>query len=139
MNQPFLSAYQKLSQNASQSPFWQQACGYLHDVSLFIAMAHWKNATRVAAAANANATNGYRECKSWQDILGELNSLSLFDDSKVVIAHGNYKPDKANLAELEAFASQNRASQNPTNCLIVLMPKQDKKSQTTAFSNSVKN
>lgn len=66
--------------------------------------------------------------KSWQEILAELNSLSLFDDSKVIIAQGNHKPDKDSLTELQQFATQ-----NPTNCLIIISDKYDKKSQSTAF------
>ncbi len=134
MNQPFLSAYQKLSQNASQSPFLATGLWLLHgDEPLLSQWLIEKMQPAWRAAAMPMQRMDIVSAKSWQDILGELNSLSLFDDSKVVIAQGNYKPDKASLAELEAFASQNRASQNPTNCLIVLMPKQDKKSQTTAF------
>lgn len=66
--------------------------------------------------------------KSWQEILAELNSLSLFDDSKVIIAQGNHKPDKDSLAELQVFATQ-----NSTNCLIVISDKYDKKSQNSPF------
>ncbi len=66
--------------------------------------------------------------KIWPEILAALNGLSLFDDSKVIIAQGNHKPDKDSLAELQAFASD--ASQN---CLIVISDKYDKKSQQSAF------
>ncbi|MFW2176361.1 MULTISPECIES: DNA polymerase III subunit delta [unclassified Moraxella] len=66
--------------------------------------------------------------KSWQEVLAELNSLSLFDDSKVIIAQGNHKPDKDSLAQLQDFATQ-----NPTNCLIIISDKYDKKAQTSAF------
>lgn len=66
--------------------------------------------------------------KTWPEILAALNGLSLFDDSKVIIAQGNHKPDKDSLAELQAFASD--ASQN---CLIVISDKYDKKSQQSAF------
>ena len=66
--------------------------------------------------------------KSWQEVLGELNSLSLFDDKKVIITQGNHKPDKDSLAQLQTFAEQNN-----DNCLVVLMDKIDKKNQKTAF------
>lgn len=66
--------------------------------------------------------------KSWQEILAEINSLSLFDDSKVIIAHGNHKPDKDSLAELQDFATQ-----HPSNGLLVISDKYDKKSQNSAF------
>ena len=66
--------------------------------------------------------------KSWQEILAELNSLSLFEDNKAIIAQGNHKPDKAALAELALFATN-----NSTNCLVVISDKYDKKSQNSAF------
>lgn len=66
--------------------------------------------------------------QSWQDILSELNSLSLFDEKTVVIAQGNHKPDKKLLADLQTFAEQNQE-----NCLIVISEKFDKKSQKSAF------
>lgn len=66
--------------------------------------------------------------KSWYEILAELNSLSLFDDSKVIIAQGNHKPDKDSLTELQQFATA-----SPTNCLLVISDKYDKKSQSSAF------
>lgn len=66
--------------------------------------------------------------KSWQDILLEINSLSLFDDSKAVIAYGNHQPDKKSLAQLEAFAQE-----KSENCLVFICDKLDKKSQNSAF------
>ena len=66
--------------------------------------------------------------KSWQEVLAELNSLSLFEDNKAIIVHGNHKPDKEALAELQQFATA-----SPTNCLVVISDKYDKKSQNTAF------
>lgn len=129
MNQPFLPAYQKLSQN----PILATGLWLLHgDEPLlpqwFIEKLQpaWREATMPIQRMDIVSA------KSWQEILGELNSLSLFDDSKVIIAQGNHKPDKASLAELELFASQN-AGNSPSNCLIIIMPKQDKKSQKTAF------
>ncbi|WP_394260732.1 DNA polymerase III subunit delta [Moraxella boevrei] len=75
--------------------------------------------------------------KSWQDILAELNSLSLFDDKKVVIAQGNYKPDKEILNELNVFCETTKADveqgEDGANCLIILMDKFDKKSQKSVF------
>lgn len=66
--------------------------------------------------------------KSWQDILAELNNLSLFDDSKVIIAQGNHKPDKQHLTLLKNFATQ-----HDNNCLIIIQNRYDKKNQKTAF------
>lgn len=65
---------------------------------------------------------------SWRDILAQLHSLSLFDEKIVVLAQGNYKPDKQHLAELTHFAEQNQE-----NCLVVISDKFDKKSQKSAF------
>lgn len=125
MNQPFLPAYQKLSQN----PTLATGLWLLHGDEPLLPQwlieklqPAWRKASMPIQRMDIVSS------KSWQEILGELNSLSLFDDSKVIIAQGNHKPDKASLAELEHFASQ-----NPSNCLIILMPKQDKKSQSTAF------
>ena len=56
--------------------------------------------------------------KSWQAVLAELNSLSLFDDHKAIIVHGNHKPDKEALAELAQFATS-----NPSNCLVIISDK----------------
>lgn len=125
MNQPFLNAYQKLS----QTPTLATGLWLLHgDEPL---LPQWLIEKLQPAWREANMPihrMDITSAKSWQDIMGELNSLSLFDDSKVIIAQGNHKPDKVMLAELQDFASQ-----NASNCLIVLMPKQDKKSQSTAF------
>lgn len=66
--------------------------------------------------------------KSWQEVLAELNSLSLFEDNKALIVQGNHKPDKDALAALQQFAAA-----NPTNCLVVISDKYDKKSQNSAF------
>ncbi len=66
--------------------------------------------------------------KSWQAVLAELTSLSLFEENKTLIVQGNHKPDKEALASLQQFATQ-----NPTNCLVVITDKYDKKSQSSAF------
>ena len=52
--------------------------------------------------------------KSWQAVLAELSSMSLFDDNKAIIVHGNHKPDKEALAELAQFATS-----NSSNCLVI--------------------
>lgn len=125
MNQPFLTAYQTLS----QQPTLAKGLWLLHgDEPLLPQWLIEKLQPAWREASMPILRMDIVSAKSWQDIMGELNSLSLFDDSKVIIAQGNYKPDKASLAALEAFASQ-----NASNCLVVLMPKQDKKSQATAF------
>ncbi|ELA08522.1 DNA polymerase III subunit delta [Moraxella macacae 0408225] len=92
---------------------------------------HWKSANMSMQHMDIVSA------KSWQDILAELNSLSLFDDKKVVIAKGNHKPDKEVLTELKIFSQTNqidaKQDQNEANCLIVLMDKFDKKSQKSVF------
>lgn len=70
--------------------------------------------------------------KSWQDVIAELNSLSLFDDASALIVSGNHKPDKAIQTELETFGEQTRAGNNQ-NCLLWLAPKQDKRAQKSKW------
>lgn len=70
--------------------------------------------------------------KTWQDVLAELNSLSLFDDASAIIVTGNHKPDKATQTELEEFASQSQAGNNQ-NCLVWLLSKQDKRAQKSKW------
>lgn len=62
--------------------------------------------------------------KSWQDALAELNSLSLFANATALIVTGNHKPDKTTLAEIESLAQT-----ESENCLLWLLPKQDKRAQ----------
>lgn len=66
--------------------------------------------------------------KTWQEVLSELGSLSLFDDATAVIVTGNHKPDKAISAELERFAEEAQTGAN-TNSLLWLTPKLDKRAQ----------
>lgn len=125
MNQPFLSAYQSLS----KKPTLATGLWLLHgDEPL---LAQWLLEKLQPAWRRAGVSLqrvDITSAKSWQEILAELNSLSLFDDSKVIIAQGNHKPEKDSLAELQDFTTQ-----NPSNCLIVISDKYDKKSQSTAF------
>ena len=67
--------------------------------------------------------------KSWQDVLSELGSQSLFDDASAVIVTGNHKPDKAVIAELERFAKEAQTGAH-SHSLLWLTPKQDKRSQS---------
>lgn len=66
--------------------------------------------------------------KSWQDVLSEMSSLSLFDDATAVIVTGNHKPDKAMTLELERFAQESQSGSN-SNSLLWLTPKLDKRAQ----------
>lgn len=63
----------------------------------------------------------------WQEVLSELNSLSLFDDGVAVVLTGTHKPDKAIIAKLHQFA-QEVHQQNNHNCLFWMMLKKDKRS-----------
>lgn len=66
--------------------------------------------------------------KTWQEVLSELGSLSLFDDATAVIVTGNHKPDKSISTELERFA-QEAQSGNNSNSVLWLTSKLDKRAQ----------
>ncbi|HAO59763.1 MAG TPA: DNA polymerase III subunit delta [Psychrobacter sp.] len=70
--------------------------------------------------------------KTWQEVMGELNSLSLFDDATAVIVTGNHKPDKAMLQELESFASMANSGDNQ-NCMLWLTGKVDNRSKSSKW------
>lgn len=70
--------------------------------------------------------------KSWQEVLSELSSLSLFDDASALIVTGNHKPDKAIIAELERFALDAQTGAH-SHSLLWLTPKQDKRSQASKW------
>ncbi|MGM8886746.1 DNA polymerase III subunit delta [Psychrobacter sp. 1U2] len=70
--------------------------------------------------------------KSWQEVLSELSSLSLFDDASALIVTGNHKPDKAIISELERFAIDAQSGAH-NHSLLWLTPKQDKRSQASKW------
>lgn len=70
--------------------------------------------------------------KSWQEVLSELSSQSLFDDASALIVTGNHKPDKAVIAELERFALEAQTGAH-SHTLLWLTPKQDKRSQSSKW------
>ena len=70
--------------------------------------------------------------KSWQEVLSELGSLSLFDDASALIVTGNHKPDKAVLTELIQFAEAAQADAQ-THSLLWFTPKQDRRSQSSKW------
>ena len=70
--------------------------------------------------------------KSWQEVLSELSSLSLFDDASALIVTGNHKPDKDIIAELERFALDAQTGAH-SHSLLWLTPKQDKRSQASKW------
>ena len=70
--------------------------------------------------------------KSWQEVLSELGSQSLFDDASALIVTGNHKPDKAVITELERFAQDAQTGAH-SNSLLWLTPKQDKRAQSSKW------
>lgn len=70
--------------------------------------------------------------KSWQEVLSELGSQSLFDDASALIVTGNHKPDKAVIAELERFAVEAQTGAH-SHSLLWLTPKQDKRAQSSKW------
>lgn len=70
--------------------------------------------------------------KTWQEVLSELGSQSLFDDASAIIVTGNHKPDKAIISELERFATDAQTGAH-SNSLLWLTPKQDKRAQSSKW------
>ena len=70
--------------------------------------------------------------KSWQEVLSELGSQSLFDDASALIVTGNHKPDKAVIEALERFAQEAQTGAH-THSVLWLTPKQDKRSQSSKW------
>ncbi|MFZ2843253.1 DNA polymerase III subunit delta [Psychrobacter sp.] len=70
--------------------------------------------------------------KSWQEVLSELGSQSLFDDASALIVTGNHKPDKAAITELERFAQDAQTGAH-SNSLLWLTSKQDKRAQSSKW------
>lgn len=70
--------------------------------------------------------------KSWQEVLSELGSQSLFDDASSLIVTGNHKPDSAVIKELERFAVDAQTGAH-SHSLLWLTPKQDKRAQSSKW------
>ncbi|TXD97429.1 DNA polymerase III subunit delta [Psychrobacter frigidicola] len=70
--------------------------------------------------------------KSWQEVLSELGSLSLFDDASALIVTGNHKPDKAVITEIERFAIDAQTEVNG-NSLLWLTSKLDRRAQSSKW------
>lgn len=70
--------------------------------------------------------------KSWQEVLSELGSQSLFDDASALIVTGNHKPDKTVITELERFAVEAQTGTH-SHSLLWLTPKQDKRAQSSKW------
>lgn len=70
--------------------------------------------------------------KSWQEVLSELGSQSLFDDASALIVTGNHKPDNTVITELERFAQDAQTGAH-SHSLLWLTPKQDKRAQSSKW------
>ncbi len=70
--------------------------------------------------------------KSWQEVLYELGSQSLFDDASALIVTGNHKPDKAVITALERFAQDAQTGVH-SHSLLWLTPKQDRRAQSSKW------
>lgn len=70
--------------------------------------------------------------KTWQEVLSELNSLSLFDDATAIIVTGNHKPDKSVQDELTAFATDANTGNNP-NSVLWLTAKVDNRAKSSKW------
>lgn len=73
--------------------------------------------------------------KSWQEVLGEFDSLSLFDERRVIIAQGNHKPDaKRDSDILQALKTLAEHEQTDAqNALVIISARLDKRAQNSAF------
>lgn len=68
--------------------------------------------------------------KDWDNVIGELGSLSLFGEDVAIVLTGKAKPSNAILSQLDRFADD--ANNHATNhALIYSLPQQDKKAQST--------
>ncbi|WP_434354099.1 DNA polymerase III subunit delta [Psychrobacter sp. HD31] len=134
MNQPFLSVYSRIMTNPKQ----QSATGlwlahgneplmsqWLVDALRPIWLAQGQSVTRIELVS----------AKTWQEVLAELNSLSLFDPANAIIVTGNHKPDKETQAQLIEFASQAQQGQND-NHLLWITPKQDKRALSAKWAQA---
>ncbi|WP_367103818.1 DNA polymerase III subunit delta [uncultured Psychrobacter sp.] len=70
--------------------------------------------------------------KTWQEVLSELNSQSLFDDASSLIVTGNHKPDKGVIIELEGFAQDAQTGAH-SHSLLWLTSKQDRRNQSSKW------
>lgn len=66
--------------------------------------------------------------QSWQTVISELDSLSLFGDTSAIIVTGNHKPKSDKDSKTDLLATLERLAKDTPNHLIWCLPKQDKKS-----------
>ncbi len=134
MNQPFLSVYSRIITNPKQ----QSATGlwlahgneplmsqWLVDALRPIWLTQGQSVTRIELISP----------KTWQEVLVELNSLSLFDSANAIIVTGNHKPNKETQIQLIEFATQAQQGQN-NNHLLWITPKQDKRALSAKWAQA---
>ena len=126
MQQTFIQAYPKLLQpSVAVAGLWL-AHGdepLLHQWLIDALRPHWREQNYAIKRIELISI------KSWQDVLAELGSLSLFDDASALIVTGNHKPDKAVIAELERFAVEAQAGTH-SHSVLWLTSKLDRRAQT---------
>ena len=129
MQESFIQAYPKLLQPAVNVAGLWLAQGdepLLHQWLIDAMRAHWRSQHYAIKRIELISV------KSWQEVLSELGSLSLFDEATALIVSGNHKPDKAVIADLERFALDAQTGAH-TNSLLWLTPKQDKRAQSSKW------
>ena len=126
MQQRFLATVQHLDSTALLSGLWLIHSDEPLMQQWFIDACRpsWQTHAQVAKRIELSSP------KSWQAVLNELSALSLFAESSVIIISGKQKLDNATLAELTRFSEDAKLG-NTQHQLIWLLPKQDKKSQST--------
>lgn len=68
---------------------------------------------------------------SWSEVIIELDSLSLFGDSSVIIVTGNHKPKNDKTSKSDILSALERIGKDTPHHLLWCLPKQDKKSLST--------
>ena len=129
MAQTFINSYPKLLQSGVQVAGLWLAHGdepLLQQWLITALRQHWQQQNYSITRIELTSP------KSWQDVLAELGSLSLFDDASALIVTGNHKPDKTTTAELVRFA-QAAASGEQSHSLLWLLPKLDRRAQSAAW------
>ncbi len=129
MQESFIQAYPKLLQPSIAVAGLWLAHGdepLLHQWLIDALRPHWR------AQNYAIKRIELVSVKTWQEVLSELGSLSLFDDASALIVTGNHKPDKAIIAELERFALDAQTGAH-SNSLLWLTSKQDRRAQSSKW------
>lgn len=129
MQETFIQAYPKLLQpSVAVAGLWL-AHGdepLLHQWLVDAIRPHWQTQNYAIKRIELIST------KTWQEVLSELGSQSLFDDASALIVTGNHKPDKTVIAELERFATEAQSGTH-SHSLLWLTPKQDKRSRSSKW------